>query len=113
MSRGRHAGNPTIFLREHRLDRFRRKLAQPDLDQRAYNPSAHFVKETISLDDEGQQGTVFFELASGDCADGRLFGVALAGGKGGKIVTPDEAPRGLPHSGGIQGPGTVPGRMAN
>src|SRR5258708_5407022 len=113
MSRRSHSCDAPILAGQHALDFLWRKASLACLDESPDNAAAHFVKETIPLDDEGQQGTACFEVTASESSRGCLFCITLVGGEGTEVVFAGEEGGGLAHGADVERTRDMPGRVTD
>src|SRR5687767_4553177 len=86
MGRGGHAGAAPIFSSQHFLHAIRFELPTSNLDQRSHDSTAHLVKKSIALQDEGEQRTSPADIASCQSPDRALRLVGAGAGEGCKVA---------------------------
>ena len=104
----RHSGLTPIFFCQHLFDCLRKKFFLPCLNECSDDATTHAVKKAIPFDDESQKWSAAFDLAPGQCANGRASGVAGIRGEGLEIMFTHELGAGRAHQQQIQRARHVP-----
>ncbi len=103
-----HSGGGSILLLEDHFHGVRGNFSGADLDERADDATAHFIKKSFAFNDEGEAGTAAFDLAAGERSNSIFENIAAIGGEGSEVVTADESTGGDAHFCQIQLGGHVP-----
>src|SRR4030095_16711780 len=82
-----HAGQAAIAASQNFRNLARANLAFADLHQRSHQPAAHLIKKAIAFDNEGQQWSGLFHLATPDGAHGRFRVVVRIRAEGAKVMS--------------------------
>ncbi len=90
MCGGSHAGEATIGAGKNRPDFFGTKFAEPDLDERPHDATAHFVEKAVPFYQDRDERALAPNVAAGEGPHGGFLAISRVGRERLKIVTADE-----------------------